>query len=66
MVKFIIEVNEGETECKKCPFYSKDLKCSKLVCENDIIYDFDFLICTDYDLSTLKVKIYEKKLDNLI
>lgn len=54
MAKFIIEVNEGETECKKCPFYSKDLKCSKLVCDNDEIYDFDCLDCTYYDLSTLK------------
>lgn len=55
MANFIIEVNEGDTECEKCPFYSKDLKCSKLVCENDMIYDF--LNCIDYDLSTLK---YEK------
>jgi hypothetical protein len=22
--------NEGDTEYEKCPFYSKDLKCSKL------------------------------------
>lgn len=57
MANFFIEVNEGDTECEKCPFYSKDLKCSKLVCENDMIYDFDYLNCIDYDLSTLK---YEK------
>lgn len=54
MANFIIEVNEGVTECEKCPFYSKDLKCAKLVCDNDEIYDFDCLNCTYYDLSTLK------------
>ena len=57
MANFIIEVNEGVTECEKCPFYSKDLKYAKLVCDNDEIYDFDCLNCTYYDLSTLK---YEK------
>ena len=45
MAKFIVEINEGWTKCKNCPF---------MVLENrtNICNSVD---CSRYDLSTLKI-----------
>ena len=51
--KFIIEVEEGRTMCKDCPF--NEYRCSKL---GYIDAEMD---CLKYDLATMKIKEYEDK-----
>ena len=47
--KFIIEVEEGETRCPKCPM-------SGIGCQ--------YIDCHKYDLATMKVKEYDGKTTN--
>lgn len=47
--KFIIEVEEGETQCEDCPFDG----CK---CKTDLIPD-----CNKYDLSMMTIKELEEE-----
>jgi hypothetical protein len=50
--KFIIEVDEGRTECEMCPYMSiKGLGCSSV----------QVLNCTMYNLATMKIKELEEE-----
>ena len=44
--KFLIEVEEGSTNCSECP---EGIACGGL----------SFLHCCDYNLATIKIKEYE-------
>jgi hypothetical protein len=49
--KFIIEVDEGRTECEMCPYMSiKGLGCSSV----------QVLNCTMYNLATMRIKEYNE------
>lgn len=52
--KFIIEVEEGETICEKCPLFLMG-ECSK------IVKIFTKNRCLDIKLNTMKIKEYEDK-----
>lgn len=49
--KFIIEVEEGETMCYKCPF--RYIDCTEKM--NDV------LDCDKYNLATMKIKELEEE-----
>ena len=49
--KFIIEVEEGNTSCNKCPF-----DCMKCARES-----LDELDCTNINLATMKIKEMEEE-----
>lgn len=48
--KFLIEVEEGETLCDKCPFF-------KFECRTDILSNID---CNEVDFATMKIKELEE------
>ena len=48
--KFIIEVEEGITNCENCPLLRLDLDCTE---QN--------ICCVKYNLATMKIKEYEDK-----
>lgn len=50
MAKFIVEVEEGVTQCEHCPFADSE------VC--DCAFE-DLFVCSKYDLSDLKITKYE-------
>ena len=49
MAKFIVEVEEGRTQCEHCPFADSE------VC--DCVFE-DLFVCSQYDLSDLKITKY--------
>ena len=53
--KFIIEVEEGITECKKCPF-NEAPDC------NGTNWIERAIGCTNYDLATMKIKELDESL----
>ena len=53
--KFIIEIEEGATDCDNCQF--SDISCIGLYC----IDGGDVLDCHHYNLTTMKIKELEKK-----
>ena len=52
MAKFILDVQEGTTQCEHCPFADSQF------CD-DNLYGFPDIDCHYYDLSTLTIKEYE-------
>ena len=52
MAKFILDVQEGTTQCEHCPFADSE------ICENALWSDMGF-DCTKYDFSTLEIEEYE-------
>ena len=51
--KFLIEVEEGETRCKHCPYHSDRCRYSEV---NGDINDWS---CREYNLATMKIKEME-------
>ena len=52
MAKFIVEVEEGHTQCEHCPFADSE------ICNSAIWADAGFN-CQDYDLSELEIEKIE-------
>lgn len=52
MAKFILDVQEGATQCEHCPFADSE------ICENTVWLDEGF-DCRKYDFSTLEIEEYE-------
>ena len=52
MVKFILDVSEGTTQCEHCPFADSE------ICENALWSDVGF-DCSKYDFLTLEIERYE-------
>lgn len=52
-MKKIITVEKGRTRCEECPFFGS----WNDICHRPHAIDID---CNKFDLSTLKVEVYEK------
>ena len=48
MAKFILDVQEGTTQCEHCPFADSE------ICDNAIWFDAGW-DCRTYDLSTVEI-----------
>lgn len=53
--KFIIEVEEGDTECKECPFVLMNKDGLIVNCTGS-----RYSHCINYNLATMKIKEYEE------
>lgn len=51
--KFMIEVEEGVTNCAKCPF-------TKSETWSEIRWFIDYIDCNKYNLATMKIKEIEE------
>lgn len=54
MKQFILEVQEGDTDCGECPFADK--KCFRHIC----IYLNENKICDNYDFSQINIEEYNE------
>lgn len=53
--EFILEVQEGDTDCGECPFADK--KCFRHIC----IYLNENKICDNYDFSQINIEEYNER-----
>lgn len=53
--KFIIEVEEGETRCRHCPYHD-DKRCRY----SEVNGDINDLSCREYNLATMKITVMEE------
>ena len=54
--KFIIEVEEGNTECSECPFRQNDKMCEEFGWCSEKEFN-----CDKYNLATMKIKEMEEQ-----